>query len=86
LWYKIKEIDPIYAQFLTPKQAQELGLTPVVTEFQLAENARNSIAESEGTELMKEMYDEDTVIFMLPPLLDSQSELPGHYHNPHKLP
>jgi hypothetical protein len=85
LWYKINKIDPIYAQFLAPKQAKEIGLTPVVTETRLVESAENLVAVNLGTDQTEEMSDGDTVIFMIP-LLDSRSELPGHYHNPHKLP
>ena len=86
MWYKIKKIDPIYAQFLTPKQVKELDLTTVTPETQWTERAGNPVAVSRGTDQPEELSDEDTVIFMIPALWDSRSELPGHYHNPHKFP
>lgn len=86
MWYKIKKINPIYARFLTPKQAKDLDLTTVVTESHSTESMGNSVVRRRGTDQAEELSDGDTVIFILPALLDSRSELPGHYHNPHKFP
>jgi hypothetical protein len=85
LWYKIKEIDPIYEQFLTRKQSKEYGLKPTIFVSQ-PEVPKNLMEVNRGEEQVEEMGDEDTVIFMIPSIWDSQSELPNHYHNPHKLP
>jgi hypothetical protein len=86
LWYKIKKIDPIYARFLTSKQAKDLDLPTVVTKTPLAESKENSVVVSRREDQTEDLSDGDTVIFMIPPLLDSRSELPDHYHNPHRLP
>ena len=84
MWCKIKEIDPSYQQFLTPRQIRELDLLQVKKESLQGENKENT--NSKKNELIEDCCGDDAVILVIPPYEDSQFESPNHYHNPHKLP
>ncbi len=86
MWCKIKEIDPSYRQFLTPKQLSALGLSPIKAETQQNATMRHTHTVNQQKDLTDEIPDEDTIILVIPPYEDLQSESPDCYRNPHKLP
>jgi hypothetical protein len=86
MWIEIKEVDPSYQQFLTPKQIREHDLSRIKKESPPRENPGDTHAIIQETELAADCCDDDTVILVLPPYEDSQFVSPDHYRNPHKLP
>ncbi len=83
MWCKIKDIDSSYRKFLTPKQLDALGLSSAAAP-QGEENNTHSL--NRPNEFTKELSDDETIILVIPPYEDLQSELSGCCHSPHKLP
>jgi hypothetical protein len=86
MWCRIKEINTSYTKFLTQRQLTELGLSPRKAQTQQTDDRKNLHTQNQLNESPSEIYDEDTIILMIPPDGDSQSESPDYYRNPHKLP
>ena len=86
MWCRIKDIDPSYRQFLTQKQIQNLGLSSNPQPIPDNENSGNRSPIDPEKRFTADSCDEDTIILVIPPYEDLQSELPDHYHNPHRLP
>ncbi len=84
MWCKIKDIDSSYRKFLTPKQLDALGLSSAASPQ--GKEKRDTHSRNQPNEFTKELSDDETIILVIPPYEDLQSELPGCCHSPHTLP